>query len=123
MKTIKPRPIKYDFVEFMRLAHEAAQIERKVRKGLWPNSPIASDGDRYMTHGDLAQVLGLWNGKDWNRNRFRVTDVLTLIYDRAAEIAPQCGDIDAAFGRTFRNAKGERGAGAHDEIKVVITRP
>jgi hypothetical protein len=46
MKTIKPKPIKYDFVEFMRLAHEAVQIERKVRTGLWPTpqSPVMATG-------------------------------------------------------------------------------
>lgn len=107
----------------MRLAHETAQIERKVRTGHWPNTSIAGDGDRYMTHGDLAQILGLWNGKDWNHNRFRVMDVLTSIYDDAAEIARQCGDANAAFGRTFRNTKGDRGAGADDEIELVVTRP
>jgi hypothetical protein len=61
--------------------------------------------------------------KDWNRNRFRVMGVLTSIYNHAAQIAEQCGDANATFGRTFRDTKGDRGAGAWDEIKQVVTRP
>jgi hypothetical protein len=47
----------------MRLMIETAQIEHKVRSGIWPHASIASDGDKYITHGDLAKILGLWNGK------------------------------------------------------------
>jgi hypothetical protein len=123
MKTIKQKPIKFDSVEFMRLAYETAKIERMVRTGLWPNTPIAADGDRYMAHGDLARILRIWNGKDWDHNRFRVMDVLTPIYNRSAEIAEQCGDNQARFGRTFRNKKGSRGLGADDEIALIVSRP
>jgi hypothetical protein len=122
MKAIKQKPIDCDSVEFTRLTYETAKIERMVRTGLW-NTPIASDGDRYMAHGDLAQILGIWNGKDWDHNRFRVTGLLTHIYNRAAEIAERCGDTEAHFGRTFRDRKGKRGAGADDEIELLVTRP
>jgi hypothetical protein len=123
MKTIKQKRIKYKPVDFIRLIEETIQIERKVRTGRWPNTPTAKDGYRYMTHGDLAKILGLWSGKNWNPNRSRVTNVLTSIYNHATQIAVQCGDTKAAFGRTFRDTKGKRGVGAWDKITQVVKRP